>query len=78
MTEEEAKALVNKLASELGEHFDSLRIFVSWPHPDDAHRTLTWDTGRGNYYAQYGQIIQWMHVQDEEQRIWWRKQQESD
>ena len=73
MTQDEAKALVNKHASELQEHFDSIRIFVSWPHEDDAHRTLTWDTGRGNFYAQYGQIVQWIIVQDEQQREWARR-----
>jgi hypothetical protein len=65
MTNDEAKALVGKHASELSEFFDSCRIFVSWPHADDAHRTLTFDSGRGNWFAQYGQIRQWVIAEDE-------------
>jgi len=65
VTNDEAKALVAKHASELAEMFDGVRIFVSWPHPDDAHRTLTYDSGRGNWFAQYGQIRQWVIAEDE-------------
>lgn len=65
MTNDEAKAFVAKHASALAEQFDSCRIFVSWPHADDAHRTLVYDTGRGNWYASYGQICQWVIAEDE-------------
>jgi hypothetical protein len=65
MMNDEVKALVAKHASELAEMFDGVRIFVSWPHPDDAHRTLTYDSGRGNWYACYGQIRQWLIAEDE-------------
>jgi hypothetical protein len=65
VTNSEAKALVAKHASELAEQFETVRIFVSWPHADDAHRTMTYDTGRGNWFASYGQIRQWVIAEDE-------------
>lgn len=78
MTEEEIKALVQKAAADLGEHFESVRIFVSWPHEDKAHVTKTYDDGTGNWYASYGQIRQWILMEEERMRAAARKEFEED
>ncbi len=78
MTNDEAKAFVAKHASELAEMFDSVRIFVCWPHGDDEHQTLTYDCGRGNWFACYGQIRQWLIAEEEYQRLWAAKKAAED
>lgn len=73
MTTEEARELVRKHVLELGEHFESVRIFVTRASPEEHHDTQAIDNGTGNFYAQFGQIQEWMSIQDEYQRIWAKK-----
>ncbi len=61
MTNDEAKELVSKHASELAEHFDgSVRIFVTWSDENENGLTHSYDAGRGNWFAAYGHIHQWL------------------
>lgn len=78
MTNEEVQALVKKHASELGEYFESVRVFVTWPNPDDASKTQSFDSGAGNFYAQLGHINEWLEIQREYQRIWAAKKDAED
>lgn len=70
MTNDEAQALVQKHAAELGEHFDSVRIFVTWPNTNDSTNTQAYDAGSGNFYAQLGHVHEWLEIQREYQRLW--------
>lgn len=59
---------VNECVKSLGEHFDTVQIFVSrHDHGEDKH-TLTISLGAGNWYARYGQIVTWVKKCDEESR----------
>ncbi len=67
MTNNEAKALVSKHASELAEHFDgSVRIFVTWADENENGLTHSYDAGRGNWFAAYGHIRHWLVAEDED------------
>lgn len=67
MTKDETKAFVSKHAAQLAEHFEAVRIFVSWSS-DDGESTRTYDTGCGNWFAQYGHIRNWLLAEEEEAR----------
>ncbi len=78
MSNEEAQEMVRKHASELGEMFDSVRIFVTWPNPNDGTNTQSYESGSGNFYAQLGQIYEWIEIQKKYQRIWAAKKSDED
>lgn len=61
------KKLVEDAVGALTEHFDSVRIFVT-VHDGSGDATLSYDTGAGNYYAQLGQVREWLCIQDQNQR----------
>lgn len=58
MTDEEREILVESLAARIAEHFDSVRIFAS---RTDGTVTKAFTTGRGNFYAQIGQVEEWVN-----------------
>lgn len=58
---------IEKAAAELKEHCDSVRIFCTL-HRDDTKETTFLDVGKGNFYAQHGQIQEWLTVQDQRTR----------
>lgn len=80
MTKDEAKKLVDDAAAKLAEHFDgSVRIFVSWQSEEsDGKSTCTYDGGRGNWYAAYGQVHGWLIHHDEAERQWTRSQEDKE
>lgn len=60
--------ILNKKLSELMEHFSVVRIFAQWE--DTANQvTMGKSTGSGNFYAQSGQIREWVENMDEIVRI---------
>ena len=61
--------LVSKHLDALGEHFDSVRIFVTKQSGAD---TLGFSKGQGNRYASFGQITEWIDT-DKAQTIWSQK-----
>lgn len=67
MTNSEAQILVDQKASELAEHFDPVRIFVT-RHNGGDEKTQSIERGKGNFYAQFGQITEWLSIQDQFQR----------
>lgn len=54
----------------LMEHFDAVQIFVTRVQrsPDGDSEVPAWTSGRGNWYARYGQIQQWMIMEDQRMR----------
>ncbi|HEU4345904.1 MAG TPA: hypothetical protein VFU31_30500 [Candidatus Binatia bacterium] len=65
---QENDALLERMAraaADLKEHVDSVRIFCTL-HRDDTKNTVFLDAGKGNWYAQFGQIVEW--VEKEKQR----------
>lgn len=57
---------IEKVAQVLGEHFDTVQIFATRHEPGakDAG-TYRFSAGCGNWYARYGQVREWMLMQDE-------------
>ena len=51
MTAEELESLVKKHVSELGEHFTSVRIFVTAEHPDNGQISRSYNNGCGQWFA---------------------------
>ena len=76
MSKEELEKIVKRHVSELGEHFESVRIFVTTPSPDDSQLTRSYDSGCGNWYASYGHIQEWIIRQEEYTRLDARKSRE--
>lgn len=58
---------MEKAASDLKEHCDSIRIFCTL-HRDDSKNTVYLDVGKGNWYAQFGQVIEWVEMQNQRAR----------
>ncbi len=59
--------LVDETRDRLLEHFDSVRIFVT-RYDGNASNTCSYQTGGGNFYAQLGQIAEWLSMQEQYQR----------
>ena len=54
----------------LMEHFDAVQIFATRVQrgPEGGNEVPAWTSGRGNWYARYGQIQQWMIMEDQRMR----------
>lgn len=71
MTTEERNDLKHRVgvaADQLAEHFESVLILVTRKTEDGSQNTLSFETGRGNFYAQLGQVTEWLEIQREYQR----------
>ncbi len=49
---------VDGIVAQLLKHFDSVQVFVTRQEPNG--QTLAFSPGRGNWYARYGQIVEWV------------------
>ena len=58
MKDEDLKR-VNEALSALGEHFDSVQIFVNRHESGELGGTVNISKGTGNWFARYGQIASW-------------------
>ena len=67
MTEQQLSPL-KKAIHDLGEHFESVQIFVSTHQPAEVGRTVHASAGVGNWYSRYGQIREWIIRTEEETR----------
>jgi len=56
MTAEEKQAYIDRLAAEIGEHFDCVQILA---HDSDTDSYQTFDAGSGSLYARMYQAMQW-------------------
>ncbi len=52
-------AICAKAVSEIMEHAASVRVFVTM-HDGGAEETNTYTSGGGNFYAQIGQVAEWL------------------
>lgn len=68
MSTDQLKRRLEEMALELGEHCDSVRIFVTLPTEQGISVAL--DSGVGNLYAQLGQVREWLCIQEQYQRNW--------
>lgn len=59
--------LVKRHAAQLGEHFDSVQIFVTRHRGEDT-TTAAYEYGAGNFLARFGQVVEWLSIQDQYQR----------
>lgn len=64
---EEIEKTVKDTTSKLMEYCDSVRIFVTFSEPG-TDITKSYESGKGNFYAQLGQILEWVSLQDQFQR----------
>lgn len=64
MNDEDLKRFLDRHSTELAEHFDSVRIFVTRHGDRSTGTTLATSVGAGNIYAQIGQIQEWVKVQN--------------
>lgn len=66
--EEDARleALLEKHASILGEHFESVRIFAVCNRGDGVYGRIT--RGAGNYFSQYGSVRDWLLEAEQDTR----------
>ena len=67
LDEEQRLKVVDRAVSQLMEHFDSVRIFVT-KHDNQTGMTGSTSRGNGNFYSQFGQVTEWMSSQDEMER----------
>lgn len=65
MSEQE---LLKKAGNELSEHFDSVIIFVTRHDANDGGTFRGIET-RGNWFARYGQVKEWVIREEETSRI---------
>ena len=56
---------IDKVLMELGEHWDTVQIFCTRHEAGEHAGTVHRAQGIGNYYARYGQVKQWVDLQDE-------------
>lgn len=54
---------IDEIVGKLLEHYDSVRIFVS-RQDGEKQVTTSVDRGGGNFYAQLGQVADWLTVQN--------------
>jgi hypothetical protein len=72
------RELVERAADSLSEHAESVHIFVTERASDGSESSRGIDAGRGNFYAQLGQIEEFLTIQKQYQRSWAiRKDEES-
>lgn len=60
--------MVEKIAQQLSEHFDTVQIFTTKYEGSDVGTTNI-STGTGNYFARVGQVGQWMVKENEGSRM---------
>lgn len=64
----EIDRLVRESAARLSEHVDSVQIFVSKQKDDGSQGTWHMSFGAGNWFSRYGQVRQWLEIEDEASR----------
>jgi len=52
--------LLRSAIDKLGEHFDSVQIFVTKHLGTESGGTHSKAVGVGNWYARYGQVVEWL------------------
>lgn len=60
--------IIKSHAIQLTEHFDSVQIFVT-RMTEDQDNIIGASTGEGNWYARFGQVVEWVEQQNERARV---------
>lgn len=59
--QDQDQRIVAKAVDQLGEHFDSVQVFVTRYEPDSVESsTMELFDGSGNWLTRYGQIKEWV------------------
>lgn len=61
---QEADRLVTDALNKLAEHVDAVTIFVSKRRTDGMDGTWKLSNGRGNFYARYGHVKEWVLAEE--------------
>jgi len=61
--EDKELAMLKEHVAQLGQHFDTVHIFVTRVSPKEGG-TINANWGDGNWYARYGQVHNWFIRQD--------------
>lgn len=64
ITEQLAKE-IDSFVARMSEHCDSVRIFIT---KQDGTNTKSYTKGGGNFYAQRGQVLEWIEIQKQCER----------
>jgi hypothetical protein len=56
-------------AESLGEHFDTVQIFATRHEAGEKNGTVHLKWGTGNWFARYGQVREWVLVEEESARL---------
>ena len=56
MTADEKQAYIDRIAAEIGEHFDCVQILA---HDSDTESYQTYDAGSGSLFARMYQAMRW-------------------
>lgn len=70
--------MIQKSAAQLAEHYDSVQIFVTRQEFGEKNGTIQAAYGVGNFYSRYGQVKEWIAIQDEGARERVRQEYEKD
>lgn len=65
---------VKGAAESLGEHFDSVQIFVTRHEPSIEDGTINIAWSAGNWFTRYGQVREWLIKAEERSRVHIRKE----
>lgn len=74
MTQTEELAFLEKHCASIGEHFDTVQIFVT--RFDAEQGTCNASYGSGNWFARRGQIQDWLVKENEQTCVGVRKSEE--
>lgn len=67
---------VKAACESLGEHFDSVQIFVTKHEPEVEDGTVNIAWSVGNWFTRYGQVREWLIKAEERTRAFVRKDEE--
>lgn len=73
MSGDEEMELLGRHCSQLGEHFDTIQIFVT---RYDEEGTVNAYRGSGNWFARFGQVQSWLEKKNEQARVEVRREDE--
>jgi hypothetical protein len=71
-------AIVDQAIKLLGEHFDTVHVFVTRHEPAQEGGTINIHKGTGNWFARYGQITEWAIKEEEDSRLNVRKRNDNE
>lgn len=65
----DAANIMNQVMALLGEHYDSVQVFVTRHDQGGAGGTVNIAVGSGNWFARLGQVYEWIKKVEERQRM---------